>query len=141
MIHNKCGKRVIIDVSNKFKLVSPGINITARKIFPGTMQLDSCPESKGPSFYCRVCNKYFDTEEEIDDNLLFSCDLCNSNYKPSNIFIPDSAAKICIDCLKNIQSGKIEYSTDKGKIYALFSNKSFIKKDLTSLLKIIMNSK
>ena len=141
MIHNKCGKKVVIDVSGAFKLVSPGINITTKKILPGTMQLDSCPEQKSSSFYCRACNENFETEKEIDKNILFSCDLCNNNYKPSDIYISDGSNKFCVDCLEIIESGEIDYSTPKGKIYGFFSNQSLNKKNLTSLLKIIMNSK
>lgn len=141
MIHSKCGKKMVIDVSGAFKLVSPGINITQKKILPGTMQLDSCLKSENPSFYCRTCDETFETEKEIDNNLLFSCDLCNNNYSPSEILIPDSATKICADCLEIIESGEMDFTTPKGKIYSLFSNKSLNKKNLVSLLKIIMNSK
>src|SRR5688572_18395050 len=124
MIHSKCGKKIVIDVSGAFKLVSPGISITQKKIFPGIMQLVSCLKSENPRFYCRVCDETFETEKEIDANLLFSCDLCNNNYSPSKLYIPDSSIKVCVDCLEIIESGKADYSTSRGKVYSLFNSKS-----------------
>ena len=137
MIHVTCKRKVVLDVSGRFKLVSPGIAINSKGIMPGTMELiaPNSTVSKN-NFFCPHCEVSMSEEKEIDEGILFPCDLCSKDVKPSTLHILQSQTKICSTCI-----GIIEKGDSKDKLYQFFSSKSISSKNYRTLLQVIVGSK
>jgi hypothetical protein len=134
MIHKKCGGSIDIDCSSLYLIRSAGLKITSRGILPGVIQIDSAKNKSTSRLVCSRCDYIFSNKDDYQNEIVDKCIFCQEHHSSEGLRVVDGLGVICVDCIANINSGKV---TAKDKLLLYYGD--IIKgKEFPTLLTILM---
>jgi hypothetical protein len=142
MNHKKCGGNIVVDTSSMFVIRSRGIKICQDGIKPGIIQIDYANKPGISALACSKCNRVFNTEREIENEVEEVCLICEKAYPPSQIEIISNSNNIpvCIHCTKEMKNPNTNMTPTKTRMINLYG--SIYKSSLVkNLLQLIMSIK
>ena len=127
LYHKTCGGKLLLDLSEMLTLVSPGITITQKGVFPGVTEVKASQKRQKTMFLCNECNAKLSTKDDFMTGIVSQCSFCLVTYEIGELVVLENGPFICKDCL----SGKT--NNDFLSMYA-----ELLEKDKISLLTLLL---
>jgi hypothetical protein len=94
--HKDCKGQVLISLSEKMRIVSPGVRITNHGVYPGLTEVTLIGQKDGVSYICKNCYKEFLTEQDLEE-IEVRCDADDEWHPTSEIYVTENYM-FCSNC-------------------------------------------
>lgn len=92
----KCRGTLMIDLTGRYTISSPSLNITVNGISPGAAEIRENPHCTRSALTCTKCGDTFNAENV--DSISSTCCICGKVKPASEIWVAHILTNICTSC-------------------------------------------